>query len=97
MTNEDFKNEYIDGDNYEFTKKINNKNIIFFRVTLFTLLGALLFITYIIINRVFFVSDKKAPKLLLVVHILIILLLYLVYYEIAVGLTNFIVNNTYPI
>ena len=74
----DFKNQYIDKDDYEFMRQIDDKNITLFKIILYTLLAILLFTTYIIINRVFLVPKKeRAPKLLFVVYILIVSLFYL--------------------
>jgi hypothetical protein len=53
MTEEDFKNQYIDKDDYEFMRQIDDKNITLFIIILYILLAILLFTTYIIINRVF--------------------------------------------
>ena len=98
MTEEDFKNQYIDKDDYEFMRQINDKNIVLFKIIIYTLLAMLLFITYIIINRVFLVPKKnREPKLLFVVYILIVSLFYFVYHELAARLTIFIINNSYPI
>jgi len=98
MTEEDFKNQYIDKDDYEFIRQIDNKNIVLFKIILYTLLAMLLVATYIIINRVFLVpKQEQEPKLLFVVYILIVSLFYFFYLEFTVRLTNFIVNNSYPI
>ena len=98
MTQEDFKNQYIDKDDYEFMRQIDDKNITLFRIILYTLLAILLFTTYIIINRVFLVpKNERAPKLLFVVYILIVSLFYFIYHEFAAWLTIFIINNSYPI
>ena len=98
MAEEDFKNQYIDKDDYEFMRQIDDKNITLFKIILYTLLTMLLFATYIIINRVFLVpKHEREPKLLFVVYILIVSLFYFVYHEFAARLTIFIVNNSYPI
>jgi|TARA_B110000259_G_scaffold188476_1_gene247906 hypothetical protein len=98
MTNENFKDVYIDRDDYLFMDKINDKNILLFKIILFSLLISFLFITYKVVDKVFLVQkNKREPKLLFVVYVLIFTLLYFVYHEFAVGLTNIIINNSYPI
>lgn len=98
MTNENFKDVYIDRDDYLFLNKINNNNIGLFRVILVILLIVFLYTTYVVVNKVFLIDKKmREPKLLFVVYILIFAIMYFIYHEIAIVITNTIVNNIYPI
>lgn len=98
MTNENFKDIYIDRDDYLFLNKINNNNIGLFRVILVILLIVFLYTTYGVVNKVFLIDkEMREPKLLFVVYILILAIMYFIYHEIAIIITNTIVNNIYPI
>ena len=97
MTDENFKDEYLDKDDYLFMNKIKDKNLDLFRVILFTLFIAFLYTTYFVIDRVFMNTQNPAPKLLFVLYIIILAFFYIIYYEFSVQITNIIVNNTYPI
>lgn len=98
MTNENFKDIYIDRDDYLFLNKINNNNIGLFRVILVILLIVFLYTTYVVVNKVFLIpKEVREPKLLFVVYILILAIMYFIYHEIAIVITNTIVNNIYPI
>jgi len=98
MTNENFKDIYIDRDDYLFLNKINNNNIGLFRVILVILLIVFLYTTYVVVNKVFLIpKEVREPKLLFVVYILIFAIMYFIYHEIAIVITNTIVNNIYPI
>lgn len=98
MTNENFKDIYIDRDDYLFLNKINNNNIGLFRVILVILLIVFLYTTYGVVNKVFLLPrHMREPKLLFVVYILILAIMYFIYHEIAIIITNTIVNNIYPI
>ena len=98
MTNENFKDVYIDRDDYLFLNKINNNNIGLFRVILVILLIVFLYTTYVVVNKVFLIpKEVREPKLLFVVYILIFAIMYFIYHEIAIVITNTIVNNIYPI
>ena len=98
MTNENFKDVYIDRDDYLFLNKINNNNIGLFRVILVILLIVFLYTTYVVVNKVFLIDkEMREPKLLFVVYILIFAIMYFIYHEIAIVITNTIVNNIYPI
>lgn len=98
MTNENFKDIYIDRDDYLFLNKINNNNIGLFRVILVILLIVFLYTTYVVVNKVFLIDKQmREPKLLFVVYILIFAIMYFIYHEIAIVITNTIVNNIYPI
>lgn len=98
MTNENFKDVYIDRDDYLFLNKINNNNIGLFRVILVILLIVFLYTTYVVVNKVFLINKEiREPKLLFVVYILILAIMYFIYHEIAIVITNTIVNNIYPI
>lgn len=98
MTNENFKDIYIDRDDYLFLNKINNNNIGLFRVILVILLIVFLYTTYVVVNKVFLIpKEVREPKLLFVVYILIFTIMYFIYHEIAIVITNTIVNNIYPI
>ena len=100
MTNQEFKNEYIDKDEYllNHTETINDKNIIFFQIILLSLLGVFIFISYKLINKVFFVPPRdRKPKLLLVIYLLIVSLFYSFYYEFVIKLLFILTNNLYKI
>ena len=54
-----------------------------------------LYATYVVVNKVFLVPrERREPKLLFVILILIFALLYFIYHEIALLCTKFIINNT---
>ena len=97
MTNENFKDEYIDKDDYLFQSEIDEKNLNLFRFILVVVLTIFVYTTYLVVNRVFFNKEHPAPKLLLVLYILVISFFYLVYHTFPVQITNIIVNNSYPI
>lgn len=94
---ENFKNEYLDGDNYLFMDKIKQKNMDLFRIILLIIIISVLYISYLVINRVFFSTTNPAPKLLLVLYIFILTLFYLIYLEFSVKITNIIIDNSYSI
>ena len=98
MVNQKFKDEYIDKDDYSFFDNIDKKKSKIFRTILVFMLIIYLYATYVVVNKVFLVPrERREPKLLFVILILIFALLYFIYHEIALLCTKFIINNTYPI
>ena len=97
MTNENFKDEYLDKDDYLFMDKIEDNNINIFRAILLTLMLIFIYVTYFVIDRVFFNKENPAPKLLLLLYILVLAFFRIIYYEFSVEITNIITNNSYPL
>tara|TARA_B100000925_G_C21908635_1_gene430483 strand:- start:318 stop:614 length:297 start_codon:yes stop_codon:yes gene_type:complete len=98
MVNQKFKDEYIDKDDYSFFDNIDKKKSKIFRTILVFMLIIYLYATYVVVNKVFLVPrERREPKLLFVILILIFTVLYFIYHEIALFCTKFIINNTYPI
>ena len=97
MTDENFKDEYLDKDDYLFMDKIKDKNLNLFRFILLIVFITFLYTTYFVIDRVFFNTENPAPKLLFVLYIIILAFFRIIYHEFSIQITNIIVNNSYPI